>query len=238
MISRMRFQSVEVLKTVFFLITVAFVMTLGACRIFEGKPTIVMERLAYSENALEPFIHAQTMNLHYGKHYAAYVAAANRLLKGSRMEGKSAPEIIALTSGDSQYTDIFNNVAQAWNHSFFWKSLKPGGGGVPQGKLANKINEAFGSFSQFQQVFLKTAGSQFASGWVWLVVEGDKLKVMTTANADTPLAHGMIPLFGVDLWEHAYYLDYRHRREEFVKAVLDNLANWDFAASQLEIYSQ
>lgn len=194
---------------------------------------ITQEKLPYGDDALEPHISAKTIGFHYGKHHATYVAKANDLLKGSDLEGKSAEEIIKATAGKSEKAAIFNNVAQAWNHAFFWKCLKPGGGGEPTGKLADMIKESFGSFDEFKKEFSAAAAGQFGSGWVWLVHDGGKLKVMKTANADTPLAHGITALFTVDVWEHAYYLDYQNKRPDFVQAVLDKLANWDFAASQL-----
>jgi len=194
---------------------------------------ITQEKLPYGDDALEPHISAKTIGFHYGKHHATYVAKANDLLKGSDLEGKSTEDIIKATAGKSDKAAIFNNVAQAWNHAFFWKCLKPGGGGEPTGKLADMIKESFGSFDEFKKEFAAAAAGQFGSGWAWLVLDGGKLKVMKTANADTPVAHGLTPLFTVDVWEHAYYLDYQNKRPDFVEAVLDNLANWDFAASQL-----
>ena len=194
---------------------------------------ITQEKLPYGDDALEPHISAKTIGFHYGKHHATYVAKANDLLKGSDLEGKSAEEIIKATAGKSEKAAIFNNVAQAWNHAFFWKCLKPGGGGEPTGKLADMIKESFGSFDEFKKEFSAAAAGQFGSGWAWLVHDGGKLKVMKTANADTPLAHGITALFTVDVWEHAYYLDYQNKRPDFVQTVLDKLANWDFAASQL-----
>jgi Fe-Mn family superoxide dismutase len=138
-----------------------------------------------------------------------------------------------LTAGKKEYTAIFNNVAQAWNHAFFWKCLKPGGGTVG-GELADWIIKSFGSIDTFKQKFLEASKSQFGSGWTWLVLDGEKLKIVTTANADTPIAHGLKPVFTVDVWEHAYYLDYQNRRADFVENVLNHLVDWDFVASQLK----
>jgi Fe-Mn family superoxide dismutase len=204
------------------------------CGRVEEKSLLTLEPLPYAENALEPHISAKTISLHYGKHHAGYVKKANNLIRGSAFVGKSCEEIIKLTAGKERYAAIFNNVAQAWNHAFFWKCMKPGGGGSPGGKLATKIKESFGSFNAFKKEFLSTASSQFGSGWTWLVLDGDKLKVVKTSNADTPLAHGQKPVYTVDVWEHAYYLDYQNRRADFVKNVLERLANWEFAASQIE----
>jgi Fe-Mn family superoxide dismutase len=197
------------------------------------KPSISLEPLPYKMDALKPYISDQTLRVHYGKHYTGYVDKANQLLKGGGFEGKTADEIIALTSGKKEYTAIFNNVAQAWNHAFFWKCLKPGGVKVGD-ELADMIIKSFGSFDTFKQNFLDAANSQFGSGWTWLVLDGEKLNIITTGNADTPIAHGLKPLFTVDVWEHAYYLDYQNRRADYVKNVLDRLADWNFVAFQLK----
>ena len=197
------------------------------------KPSITQEPLPYKMDALKPYISNQTMRVHYGKHYTGYVDKANQLLKGGGFEGKTADEIIVFTSGKKEYTAIFNNAAQTWNHAFFWKCLKPDGATVDD-ELADLIIKSFGSFDTFKQNFLDAANSQFGSGWTWLVLDGEKLKIITTANADTPIAHGLKPLFTVDVWEHAYYLDYQNRRADYVKNVLDHLANWDFVAFQLK----
>ena len=195
----------------------------------------VKEPLPYSQDALAPHISADTMGFHYDKHYAGYVKKANALTKGMGYAGKTAEAVIRMTAGDASKASIFNNAAQAWNHAYFFKCMTPEGGGAPQGKLAEMIDAAFGSFVDFKEVFLTAAKDQFGSGWVWLVLDKGKLAVVTGANADTPLAHGLTPLFTVDVWEHAYYLDYQNRRVDFVKTVLDHLANWDFVADQLEI---
>lgn len=199
-----------------------------------GSAIFVMEPLPYSQDALAPTISADTMGFHYDKHYAGYVEKASDLTKSGSYAGKSAEAVIQMTAGDASKAAVFNNAAQAWNHAFFFQCLKPNGGGAPGGLLAEMINAAFGSFANFKKDFLTAAKDQFGSGWVWLVLDGGKLAVVTGANADTPLAHGLTPLFTVDVWEHAYYLDYQNRRMDFVKSVLDNLANWDFVADQLE----
>ena len=174
------------------------------------------------------------MGFHYGKHYAGYVKKANALIKGQGYSGKTAADVVRMAAGKPDQFAVFNNAAQAWNHAFFFKCLKPEGGGEPEGVLAEMIASDFGSVAEFKKLFLTAAKDQFGSGWVWLVLEEGKLAVVTGANADTPLAHGLTPLFTVDVWEHAYYLDYQNRRLDFVKAVLENLANWDFVAAQLE----
>ncbi len=194
----------------------------------------VKEPLPYSQDALAPTISADTMGFHYDKHYAGYVKKANALTKGKGYAGKTAEAVIRMTADDEAKAAVFNNAAQAWNHAYFFKCLKPEGGGAPEGLLAEMIDATFGSFVDFKELFLTAAKDQFGSGWVWLVLDEGTLAVVTGANADTPLAHGLTPLFTVDVWEHAYYLDYQNRRVDFVQAVLDNLANWDFVADQLE----
>ncbi|BBO68538.1 superoxide dismutase [Desulfosarcina alkanivorans] len=200
-----------------------------------GDATVfVKEPLPYSQDALAPFISADTMGFHYDKHYAGYVNNANRLIRGIGPAGNTPEAVIRMTAGDASRAAIFNNAAQAWNHAYFFKCLKPDGGGAPEGLLAEMIDASFGSFTDFKALFLTAAKDQFGSGWVWLVLDEGRLAVVAGANADTPLAHDLTPLFTVDVWEHAYYLDYQNRRVDFVKTVLDNLANWDFVAAQLE----
>jgi len=220
-------------KSVCLLGVIGLTLLLIGCGKGGEKPSIAQESLPYKMDALKPYISDQTMRVHYGKHYTGYVDKANYFLKGGGFEGKTADEIVVLTAGKKEYTAIFNNVAQAWNHAFFWKCLKPGGGTVG-GVLADMIIKSYGSFDTFKQNFLDAANSQFGSGWTWLVLDGEKLKIITTANAGTPIAHGLKPLFTVDVWEHAYYLDYQNRRADYVKNVLDNLANWDFVSFQLK----
>ena len=212
---------------------ISLALGLTGCGKIGENAAIMQEPLPYKMDALKPYISEQTMRFHYGKHYAGYVNKANQLLKKGGFEGKTADEIIALTSGKKEYAAIFNNVAQAWNHAFFWKCLKPGGGTI-NAEVADRIIKSFGSFDKFKQTFLEAAKSRFGSGWTWLVLDGDKLRIVTTGNADTPLAHGLKPLFTVDVWEHAYYLDYQNRRGDYVQKVLDYLVNWDFIASQLK----
>jgi len=189
--------------------------------------------LPYDAKALEPHISANTLSFHHGKHHAAYVTNFNNLTKDSPLADKPLEAVIREVAGDASKAGIFNNAAQVWNHTFFWHSLKPNGGGKPAGALLAKIEADFGSFEKFVEEFKAAAATQFGSGWAWLVLDQGKLKVAKTANADTPLAHGQTPLFTVDVWEHAYYLDFQNRRPDFVAAVLDNLANWDFVAENL-----
>jgi Fe-Mn family superoxide dismutase len=199
-----------------------------------GSAIFAKEALPYGQDALAPVISAQTMGFHYDKHYAGYVKKANGLTGGAAFAGKTPEAVIQMAADDPSKAAIFNNAAQAWNHAFFFKCLKPQGGGAPQGRLAEMIDASFGSFNGFKTVFLTAAKDQFGSGWVWLVQEGEELAVVACANADTPLAHGLTPLFTVDVWEHAYYLDYQNRRMDYVRGVLEKLANWEFAAGQLE----
>lgn len=183
--------------------------------------------LPYEMNALEPYVSTTTMEFHYGKHHRTYVDNLNKLVKGTEFENMPLEKIVKETSGKPEYTAIFNNAAQAWNHDFFWKSMSPDGGGTPKGELAEKINRDFGSYDNFRQEFKTAATTQFGSGWAWLTEKDGKLQVVKTSNADTPLAHGMKPLVTVDVWEHAYYLDYQNRRADFVDAYLDHLVNWN-----------
>lgn len=188
--------------------------------------------LPYAENALEPVISARTIGFHYGKHHQGYVNNLNKLVTGTPLADQPLEAVVKATANPDQ-TVIFNNAAQVWNHTFYWNSLKPKGGGKPTGALAEMIDKSFGGFEQFKAEFAKAATGQFGSGWVWLVKDGDKLAVVKTGNADNPLVHGQKPLLTVDVWEHAYYLDYQNRRADYVTAVLDGLINWDFAAQNL-----
>jgi Fe-Mn family superoxide dismutase len=195
--------------------------------------TINLPQLPYDKGALAPYISANTLDFHYGKHHKAYVDNLNKLIEGTELAGKSLEEIIKITTKDSSKTGIFNNAAQVWNHSFYWQCLKKGGGGTPSGVIAAKINAAWGSFDKFAEE-LKNAGmTQFGSGWAWLVLDGGQLKITKTTNADTPIAHGPKPLLTIDVWEHAYYLDYQNRRPDYLAAVIQNLINWDFVNSNL-----
>ena len=190
--------------------------------------------LPYAQDALAPHISARTLSVHYGKHHQAYVDNLNKLAAAAKLTDLSLEAIVRQTAGKPDQAGLFNNAAQVWNHTFFWQSMKPDGGGEPRGKLAERIDAAFGNFEAFKTAFSEAAMAQFGSGWAWLVQDGDTLKIVKTTNADTPLAHGQTPLLTCDVWEHAYYLDYQNRRKDFVQAFLDHLANWDFAASQLK----
>lgn len=197
-------------------------------------PVFVQEPLPYPQVALAPFVSADTMRLHHEAHYGGYVKKANQLARGVRYAGTGPEDLIRAVADDPGRKALFNNAAQAWNHAFFFKCLKPEGGGAPEGPLVERINASFGSFARFKNTFLSAADQHFGSGWVWLVQDGEKLAVMTTADADTPIAHGLTPLLAVDIWEHAYYLDYQNRRGDYVRSVLDYLVNWDFVAGKLK----
>jgi superoxide dismutase, Fe-Mn family len=196
--------------------------------------SLALPDLPYKADALAPYISARTLEFHHGKHHAAYVANAGKLIAATALENAPLEEIIKAAAADSAKKGLFNNAAQIWNHTFYWNSLKPGGGGTPTGALAAAIDRDFGSFDAFAKDFAAKAVAQFGSGWAWLVENAGKLEIVTTANADTPLVHGAKALLTVDVWEHAYYLDYQNRRPDYVKIFLDHLANWDFAAANLE----
>jgi superoxide dismutase, Fe-Mn family len=189
--------------------------------------------LPWAADALEPHYSANTLSFHHGKHHNAYVTKLNGLLEGKPLAGKSLEKIIKATVDVPAMGGVFNNAAQIWNHTFFWNGMKPDGGGAPTDALADKIAADFGSFEKFAEAFKAEAAGRFGSGWAWLVLDGGTLKVTSTANADTPLAHGQTPLLTIDVWEHAYYLDYQNRRPDFIQTFLDKLVNWDFVAANL-----
>jgi len=193
----------------------------------------VLPPLPYAENALDPVISANTLGFHYGKHHKGYVDTLNKLLAGTDLAGLSLEQLINETAGKADKAAIFNNAAQTWNHTFCWRSLRVKGGGEPPAALKQKIEASFGNVEACKKELATAATTQFGSGWAWLVLEGDKLKVVKTANAETPLTKGAKPLLVIDVWEHAYYLDYQNRRADYVNAVLDKLISWDFAADNL-----
>jgi len=178
-------------------------------------------------------ISAETLSFHYGKHHKAYVDNLNKLVAGTDLADTPLEKVIAATAGKPDKAGVFNNAAQIWNHTFFWNSLKPNGGGAPTGAIASGIETAFGSFDNFKKEFANAAMTQFGSGWAWLVADKGTLKVVKTPNAETPLTSGLTPLVTIDVWEHAYYLDYQNRRADFVSAVIDKLLNWEFANANL-----
>jgi superoxide dismutase, Fe-Mn family len=181
--------------------------------------------LPYAKDALAPHLSQETLEYHHDKHHNAYVTNLNGLIEGTETAGKSLEEIIVAADGP-----LFNNAAQVWNHTFYWNCMKPGGGGAPSGELAKAIDAAFGSFDDFKKELSAAAVGQFGSGWGWLVLENGALKVTKTSNADLPLKHGQIALMTVDVWEHAYYIDYRNLRPKYVETFLSSLVNWDFVA--------
>lgn len=190
--------------------------------------------LPYDSSALEPHMSARTLSFHHGKHHAAYVTNYNNAVKDTPLADKPLEDVIKEVAGDASKMAVFNNGAQVWNHAFFWKCMRANGGGKPSGDVLARIEAAFGSFDAFKEAFKAAAVTQFGSGWAWLVQDGGTLKVVKTANADTPLAHGQTALLTCDVWEHAYYLDYQNRRPDFVQAFLDHLVDWDFVAGNLK----
>jgi len=193
----------------------------------------VLAPLPYADNALEPVISANTLSFHYSKHHKTYVDNLNNLVANSDLAGQSLEQIIQATAGQADKAAIFNNAAQVWNHMFYWHSLKPNGGGEPSFALKQKIEASFGSLDACKKEFATAAMTQFGSGWAWLVLDGDRIAVAKTGNADSPLTKHMRPLLTIDVWEHAYYLDYQNRRADYVNTILDKLINWDFAAANL-----
>jgi Fe-Mn family superoxide dismutase len=193
----------------------------------------VLPPLPYADNALEPVISSNTISFHYGKHHKAYVDNLNKLIAGTEYADLPLEKIIVGTAGKPDKTAIFNNAAQTWNHTFYWSSLKPKGGGEPPAAVKQKIEASFGTLDGCKKELAAAAMAQFGSGWAWLVLDGNKLKVVKTGNADSPLTSSMKPLLTIDVWEHAYYLDYQNRRADYLNAVLDKLINWDFAAENI-----
>ncbi|MBP9590911.1 MAG: superoxide dismutase [Steroidobacteraceae bacterium] len=194
---------------------------------------IELPALPYAQDALAPVVSAQTLSFHYGKHHKAYVDNLNKLVAGTDLAEAALEKVIAAVAGKPDKAGVFNNAAQVWNHTFFWNSMKPNGGGAPAGAVAKAIDASFGSAENFRKEFANAAMTQFGSGWAWLVADKGALRVMKTANADTPLTMGVTPILTIDVWEHAYYLDYQNRRADFVAAVMDRLLNWDFANANL-----
>jgi len=189
--------------------------------------------LPYADNALSPVISGHTIGFHYSRHHKGYVDNLNKLIAGTEFADLPLTAIVTATAGKADKSAIFNNAAQSWNHSFYWRSLKPNGGGEPPAVLLHKIEASFGNLDACKKELAAAATTQFGSGWAWLALAGGQLKVVKTGNADSPLTTGMKPLLTIDVWEHAYYLDYQNRRVDYVNAVLDKLINWDFAAENL-----
>ncbi|MCB1166768.1 MAG: superoxide dismutase [Leptospiraceae bacterium] len=195
---------------------------------------LTLPDLPYPKNGLEPMISANTLEFHYGKHHNAYVTNGNKLIEGTPFEKADIETIIKETAKDSSKAGIFNNAAQVWNHTFYWNSMKPNGGGEPKGPIADKIQSDFGGLDKFVEEFKTAAATQFGSGWAWLVLDGGKLKVVKTPNAENPLVSGQKPILTIDVWEHAYYLDYQNKRPDYISTFVEKLVNWDFASKNLE----
>lgn len=189
--------------------------------------------LPWEEGALAPAISARTIALHHGKHHAAYVKKLNELVAGTRFAEMPLEHVVAASVGGAESQQIFNNAAQAWNHAFFWNCLRPRGGGEPPRSIAKRLDDDFGGYPAFREQFAKAAVECFGSGWAWLVERGGKLEILATSNAATPITMGATPVLAIDVWEHAYYVDYENRRQEYVEAVIGMLLNWEFAEEQL-----
>lgn len=194
---------------------------------------IKLPDLPYAKDALEPHISTKTLTFHHEKHHQTYVSNLNKLIEGTDLARATLEDIIKKTVNNPEKIGIFNNAAQVWNHTFYWQSMQPNGGGSPKGDIADKINADFGGYDNFIEQ-LKNAGlTQFGSGWAWLIIKNNKLEIMKTSNADTPIAHGLKPLLTIDVWEHAYYLDYQNGRGSYLDGFLNNLVNWGFVNSNL-----
>ena len=192
-----------------------------------------LPELPYAKDALAPHISAETLGFHHGKHHAAYVSKMNAAIEGTAKADLPLEDLIQAAASDGDQ-GLFNNAAQTWNHTFYWNSMSPKGGGAPQGDLAERIDRDFGSLEGFRKAFADAGATQFGSGWAWLIVRDGKLEVRKTLNAETPLTEdGTVPLLTMDVWEHAYYLDFQNRRPDYIETFLDKLVNWDFAAENL-----
>jgi Fe-Mn family superoxide dismutase len=196
--------------------------------------SLALPNLPYAYDALAPHISKETLELHHGKHHRAYVENVKKLVKDTKLAGFSLESLVLEAARDPSLRALLNNAAQAWNHAFLWQSLRPAGGAAPAGPIAERIHADFGSHERLVERLSVAATSQFGSGWAWLVLDGVRLQVVQTSNADTPILHGQVPLLTIDVWEHAYYVDYRNRRDAYVKAVIDHLLNWEFANANLE----
>nr|AUG32279.1 superoxide dismutase [Paulinella longichromatophora] len=201
--------------------------------------THTLPALPYSIDALEPYISSQTLTFHHGKHHNAYVDKLNDLIKDSELSNKSLEEILVSTFNKASDVALFNNAAQVWNHSFYWKCMNPKTSGKPNpnGALIKKIKADFGSFESFLDQFKQAGMGQFGSGWAWLILDQGNLKVTKTSNADLPLVHGQQALLTMDVWEHAYYLDYQNRRADYINTYLEKLVDWDFVESNYATFS-
>ncbi|MEO0850026.1 MAG: superoxide dismutase [Pseudomonadota bacterium] len=190
--------------------------------------------LPYARDALAPHMSEDTLNFHYGKHHQAYVDNLNKMIDGTAHANADLVSIVRDSANDDSKAGVFNNAAQVWNHTFYWHSMKPGGGGAPTGTIADEINKSFGDYETFKEEFSKAGATQFGSGWAWLVAKAGKLEIRKTPNAETPLTDtSCTPILTMDVWEHAYYLDHQNKRPAYMSTFLDNLVNWDFANENL-----
>ena len=190
--------------------------------------------LPYANDALAPYMSTETLDFHHGKHHQTYVTNLNNLLKDHELQSSSLEDIVVKSSKDASMAGIFNNAGQHWNHILFWQCMKPNGGGSIPTELEGRLNSDFGSVEQFKEAFIQAGTTQFGSGWAWLAIDNGKLVVTKSPNASNPLVDGMKPILGCDVWEHSYYIDYRNKRPDYLKAFLDSLVNWEFVASQLD----
>jgi len=190
--------------------------------------------LPYANDALAPYMSSETLDFHHGKHHQTYVTNLNNLLKDHELQSSSLEDIVVKASKDASMAGIFNNAGQHWNHILFWQCMKPNGGGSIPSELEGRLNSDFGSVEQFKEAFIQAGTTQFGSGWAWLAIDNGKLVVTKSPNASNPLVDGMKPILGCDVWEHSYYIDYRNKRPDYLKAFLDSLVNWEFVASQLD----
>ena len=196
--------------------------------------TFELPSLPYASDALAPYMSSETLDFHHGKHHQTYVTNLNNLVKDSDMQDASLEDIVIKSSKDASMAGIFNNAGQHWNHILFWQCMKPNGGGAMPSELENRISSDFGSVDQFKEAFVQAGTTQFGSGWAWLAIDNGKLVVTKSANASNPLVEGMKPILGCDVWEHSYYIDYRNKRPDYLKAFLDSMVNWEFVSSQLD----
>ena len=196
--------------------------------------TFELPSLPYASDALAPYMSSETLDFHHGKHHQTYVTNLNNLVKDTDMKDSSLEEIVVKSSKDSSMAGIFNNAGQHWNHILFWQCMKPNGGGSMPSELESRITSDLGGIDQFKEAFIQAGITQFGSGWAWLAIDNGKLVVTKSPNASNPLVNGMKPILGCDVWEHSYYIDYRNKRPDYLKAFLDSMVNWEFVASQLD----
>ena len=196
--------------------------------------TFELPSLPYAIDALAPYMSSETLDFHHGKHHQTYVTNLNNLVKDTDMQNSSLEEIVVKSSKDPSMAGIFNNAGQHWNHILFWQCMKPNGGGSMPSELESRITSDLGGIDQFKEAFIQAGITQFGSGWAWLAIDNGKLVVTKSPNASNPLVDGMKPILGCDVWEHSYYIDYRNKRPDYLKAFLDSMVNWEFVASQLD----